>query len=564
MEKASFDNDINASHLHLYVDANEDNMKGDAQSGIDDHPYSWHINVCNLPYLIDQETVRKLIELIIETEINYAESPLKDFAVVDFGEGNRDGDKSQFATVELYNYETTSKLAETLNGYKWKGRTLEIEYPERGGDYLDVPNIALYDSYYSGEMSKGRQGPLNHSHSHPIQQYARSGQQQRQTLKHGENKRQYSRKSKSVYSPLKPLPPFIMNMAGQNSSNLGELSITNSAREDESGLPPTSDFITVKNDEGQTIKVNPCRLFVGNIPFLSTWPSLKNFLITKAEELEPDNNIEILRVEIPMQLLVSQPGSESSGSSSTSSSTSNISLASNANLKRLNSYQFLSSFANNTSNETMLQSRGLSRGFAIVTTGNKDSLEKLIKYFDNVDFEGRPLTVRYDKFPDFNNYILQRLNPSSGNNKMMSKRLMMTNLAFERNMFQHRFYYGHPTQVPHMSNGMTPYPYYYSNSMYPAPYYGPHQIYQASVAPNPQYLYPFGKFHGSDLYHPYYGYHDKTQYIPKLSGQDAPRTKNQAENYMFPKRAPNLSGNVKVPEKGSSDEITSTFTAMRL
>lgn len=563
MERASFENDINASHLHIYADANEDNMNGGAQRGIDDHPYSWYINVCNLPDLVDQETVKNLVESIIETESNYAEGPFNDFSVVEFGEGDRDGDKSQFATIELYSYETTSNLVEILNGYEWKGKILDIKFPEGGGDYLDDPNIALYDGYYTGELPQGQHGPLNHSYSRPIQQHARSGQQQRQTLNLGDNKRQSTRKSKSVYSPLKPLPPFIMNMAGQNSTNLSDQSPTSSVREDESGLPPTSDFITVKNDEGQTIKVNPCRLFVGNIPFLSTWPSLKNFLITKAEELEPGNNIEILRVEIPMQLLVSQPGSESSGSNSTSSSSSNISLASNVNLKKLNSYQFLSSFANNKTSETMLQSRGLSRGFAIVTTGNKDSLEKLIKYFDNVDFEGRPLTVRYDKFPDFNNYILQQLNPSSGNNKMMSKRSMMTNLAFERNMFQHRFYYGNHTQMPHMSNGMVPYPYYYTNSMYPVPYYGPHQTYQASVPPTPQYLYPFGKFHGGDLHYPYYGYQDQKQYIPKSSGQNVPRIKHQAENNLPPEKVPIVSGNAKVPEKGS-DEITSTFAAMRL
>lgn len=132
-----------------------------------------------------------------------------------------------------------------------------------------------------------------------------------------------------------------------------------------------SDLIEVEAD-GERLRVNPRRLFVGNIPFKTTWPTLRNFLTNKADELDPNNKIEIVRVEIPMH----------TGPPQTSRPTERRALESDV------------PFAS--------PSRGMSRGFAIVTTKNKHLLDELIRLFDNIDFEGRSLTVRYDKFPDFN------------------------------------------------------------------------------------------------------------------------------------------------------------------
>ncbi|KAK6886484.1 hypothetical protein K6H09_005626, partial [Candida tropicalis] len=60
----------------------------------------------------------------------------------------------------------------------------------------------------------------------------------------------------------------------------------------------TTNFPKGENSDN-LIKVNARRLFVGNVPYSSNWTSLKNFLINKSNELEPDTNISILRVEIP-------------------------------------------------------------------------------------------------------------------------------------------------------------------------------------------------------------------------------------------------------------------------
>lgn len=242
----------------------------------------------------------------------------------------------------------------------------------------------------------------------------------------------------SANGPAKPSPPFLLNMAQRESS----VPPTASPSTESSPGTDTEELFSVADDEGNPIKVNPRRLFVGNIPFNSTWPALKNFLITKAEEIEPGNKIDILRVEIPMQQPRDVP----------------------KDVSKLNSYQFLTLLSQqlqeksgpSTPEITRATSmsngptRSLSRGFAIVTTANKLSLEKIIKFFDNAEFEGRTLTVRYDRFPDFNNYVLQQLYPS---NKSHNKPAFLSNLAFERNSFQQKFYYGFAPVVPYRPLG---------------------------------------------------------------------------------------------------------------
>lgn len=175
---------------------------------------------------------------------------------------------------------------------------------------------------------------------------------------------------------IKPVPSFITNLVAGNKSDVS--------------------LITITDDEGAEIQVNPCRLFVGNIPFLSTWPSLKNFLVASVFAAEPHASLDIFRVEIPMQ---------------TSSSTDEMLL------------------------------RGSSRGFAIVTTGNQETSELLIKLTNDTVFEGRSLTVRYDRFPDYNNYVVQNL----FRNKHHRTPNMLGNLGYERNTIHHRLYYGSHT-----------------------------------------------------------------------------------------------------------------------
>ena len=141
----------------------------------------------------------------------------------------------------------------------------------------------------------------------------------------------------------------------------------------------TPDTIQVEVGEGknpeQLINVNPTRLFIGNVPYTSNWASLKKFLLERASEIEPGNSISILRVEIPIQ---------------------QVSVDGSFLMYRHMGPQILTK----------------SRGFAIVTTKDQHSSEKIIKYFDNVEFEGRQLTVRYDRFPHYSNYALQQIKPA--------------------------------------------------------------------------------------------------------------------------------------------------------
>ena len=105
---------------------------------------------------------------------------------------------------------------------------------------------------------------------------------------------------------------------------------------------------------------------------------MKNFLITKSLELEPDNNISIHRVEIPTQQI----------------------------LRHDPYFLYHQHRGQMVGGPTFINK---SRGFAIVRTGDRESSEKLIQMFDNVEFEGRLLTVRFDRYPDFNNYTVQQM-----------------------------------------------------------------------------------------------------------------------------------------------------------
>lgn len=175
-----------------------------------------------------------------------------------------------------------------------------------------------------------------------------------------------------------------------------------------------SHFMYVKGEE-EDYKVNTRKLFIGNVPFSSNWMSLKKFLVTKSNEIEPGNDLQILRVEIPMQTTEGMYGMDQFSMTSKS------------------------------------------RGFAIVTTGNKETSSKLIEMFDTVEFEGRPLTVRFDRFPEFSNYNIQSTKPGFGYHGPS----MLNYLAFERNLYQQKMYYGAPQQgnpgyAPYYNNAPSP------------------------------------------------------------------------------------------------------------
>ena len=186
--------------------------------------------------------------------------------------------------------------------------------------------------------------------------------------------------------------------------------------------------LMIQTEEGM-VKVNPHRLFVGNIPFTSTWIALKSFLVKRCEEIEPKSGVDIHRVEIPMQ-------------------------PQNFDDKR--------------------PERAVSRGFAIVTTDLQELLRKLIKWFDDVEFEGRKITVRFDRFPDYNNHFSQQIYLKV---PQFSGQSLLSNLAYERSLYQKKFYYNN-----HMS---MMYPQYYVLGTLAGPNYryeGPLLVHEFDLA----------------------------------------------------------------------------------
>lgn len=438
--------------------------------------YSYLIKFSNLPLEVNESHLTNLIDSIIMTNFEDRDTLSADFSIVDFHNDKGKSGTANFAIIEILQWEFGTRLIELLNGHEWLLKQLEaklISNDDGSGQGYGShdTNFSYYGSYYPS-FPMAPLAPMNYNYIHspnqasPAFHIPQAGAYSNSYISRRSSKSSVSRRnSRSSNASSKPLPSFITNLVNENVSDSDD---NKSDIVSEGNLPVTNEFIIVKNDEGQSIKVNPCRLFIGNIPFSSTWTTLKNFLVLKSEEIEPGNHIKILRVEIPMQLLSTQHNSNSASNSGI-----------NVNLNKLNNYQFLSSFIttnmDNSSggriDENTQATRGLSRGFAIVTTGNKESLDKLIKYFDNVEFENRSLTVRYDKFPDFNNYILQQINPDS--NRGNAKLLPISNLAFERNQFQQKFYYGNSSYPP-MMNGYFPYPIYYNNPIYYPPMnYGP-------------------------------------------------------------------------------------------
>ncbi|CUM47804.1 uncharacterized protein AC631_04095 [Debaryomyces fabryi] len=535
--------------------------------------YPYFVRFSNLPLDINESHLKNLLDSIIMNNFDESISQLNQYKIVEFNNSNvQNNNQRCFAIIEILHWDFGARLIELMNGYEWLLKHLEAQIITNDMyDSVSYGSLDRNNSYYSGyypNFPYTPVAPMNYNYIPSPQQSAQMFQMPQQSsypssyMSRRSSKSSDSRRnSRNSTSSSRPLPSFITNLVNENASDSdgSKSDVTN-----DSNLPATSEFIVVKNDEGQSIKVNPCRLFIGNIPFSSTWTTLKNFLVLKSEEIEPGNNILILRVEIPMQLLTSQHNS---------STIPNPGL--NVNLNKLNSYQFLSSFlSGNIDNpvggrmedSNTQPSRGLSRGFAIVTTGNKESLDKLIEYFDNVEFENRSLTVRYDKFPDFNNYILQQLN--TDNNRNNFKEPSISSLAFERNLFQQKIYYGNPG-YPSMVNGYMPYPIYYNNPMYyPAMNYTgpfPNHPQYAPIVPNAHPPQP-SNYTSSPLNE--YGHSQPHKYpLSNISHHDIPRNKTNSNPPTEPKnsRTPRKSEDtLHLSDDEKARELVNSFRSLGL
>lgn len=312
-----------------------------------------YVRVANFARRTERRVFERLIESIaqgLEAEVEVVEYDAGWSAAAP-GAPELVVDAAGTALVET-SWAIAPRLIDTLQGYEWCGLPLEaMEIGPRQAPAPapgpPLPYAGDYSAYYYPYYSPGRWA---------------------------------GRRSPSL-TPAAGLPQVIMNLVAGRAGAGGD-----------------ADTLVI-TDGDQPIKVNPRRLFVGNIPFTTTWPALKAHLVETAAQARPGAAVEILRVEIPMQPQGPRPGDEDAGA---------------------------------------VAPRMMSRGFAIVTTDSQQLLQTLIELFDEAEFEGRKLTVRFDRFPDYKNYMLQQ---------MFSKgapfaKPLLSNLAYERHQFERQFYYG--------------------------------------------------------------------------------------------------------------------------
>ncbi|KAG7192907.1 uncharacterized protein KQ657_001364 [Scheffersomyces spartinae] len=156
--------------------------------------------------------------------------------------------------------------------------------------------------------------------------------------------------------------------------------------------------------------VDPLRVFFGNIPYSTTWKKLKKFITSTVKVIDPDFQLNIVKVEIPLidantssfsiskNNFMGQFNAINTPSSSSSSSATTISptLSPNDTSHLFHPY--------GQSQQTPHGEHVKSRGFGIVTTTSQKTSKKLVDIFNNMEFEKRVLTVRFDKFPEFSNH----------------------------------------------------------------------------------------------------------------------------------------------------------------
>lgn len=313
-----------------------------------------YVRIANFARRTERRVFERLIESIaqgLEAEVEVVEYDAGDLAAVP-GAQDLAVDAAGTALLET-SWAIAPRLIDTLQGYEWCG--LPLEAMESGPRQAPAPGAgppvpyADYGAYYYPYYGPGRWA---------------------------------ARRSPSL-TPAAGLPQVIMNLvAGRAGAGAGDDAET-----------------LVVTDGVQPIKVNPRRLFVGNIPFTTTWPALKAHFVETAAQARSGAAVEILRVEIPMQPQGARPGDEDTGG---------------------------------------VAPRMMSRGFAIVTTDSQRLLQTLIELFDEAEFEGRKLTVRFDRFPDYKNYMLQQVFSKGA----PFAKPLLSNLAYERHQFERQFYYG--------------------------------------------------------------------------------------------------------------------------
>lgn len=368
----------------------------------------YYINITNLPPSIKEDNLLELINSIIQTnlefEINYK---LVEFIIEKNEKEEEDKEEEEellevSAILQFDQYYHCLSLYNILNGYEWLNKIINVEVINNPQDKNVIQHHQpYYDPYYPC---------YQYGYNHPVVAPGAPP----------------PGRAPAPYPNQVP-PPFYYQPRKSSDS-------------EETKTNP--DYILVKNDEDdELIKVNPCRLFIGNVPYSSNWTSLRNFLLVKSKEMDPTSNLGILRVEIPIQTVNARSKSDSYALPTYPNFDEKVDMNMQMNMQ-MNGH--------NRKNMTK------SRGFAIVITSDKESAVKLIEMLDNVEFEGRSLTVRFDKFPDYNNYVIQQLNTSFGNrihnnnniinnnqtqNNLPRNNALLSNLAFERNLLQQKLYY---------------------------------------------------------------------------------------------------------------------------
>lgn len=313
---------------------------------------SFIVEFANLPLDEDIGALSSLIDQHVGILKNSSQQPnQQQFRILTFSHGR--------ATVEFPNSILSQAIINALNGTYWKSCKIMVQL-------LHAPKVMPPPLYYVTppymEYPYSYPMPYHYPASSPLDL-------RRLLLRLAESKSQSSRHSSLLLQMGSRQNSLASLLRGTVPENADDLETCSAEAENDDGM------ITITDEEGALVRVNPRRLFVGNIPFSTSWSTLKNFLVSKANAEEPGNSINIEKVKIPMR----QP-----------------------KLAFFNPYPFFPIQPTGLPYGFRNLTRGVSRGFAIVTTKDSYSLEKLIQLFDGTEFENRPLTVKYDRFPDIN------------------------------------------------------------------------------------------------------------------------------------------------------------------
>lgn len=350
------------------------------------------IELANLP---PQATAESLRQLIMEICIDLTHNTFHCFEVVLFRKLEPVADASATppyepagsATIRVLRWDVLNSLLWKMDGYQWFEHTIAAYSPSVQADserFASTPPSPLHPSQNRYAYS-ARFAPFPHL------PHGFAGMRSRHEARAARRK---------VIGDKIP-------GSGPSRPDIGS-SATGSAKHecemDKGGSSAPAGFskmIVIHDEEtGGPIQVDACRVFVGNVPFRTTWLQLRAFILHEA--LTAPEFISIVKVKIPTHHLLYNCYGQVIGDQAEAIRLQEL----------LQHIHFQGGRETDPYHEMLkyvpLYSTCRSNGYAIVQTGDARLSKWLIEELNNREFEGRVLTVRYDRYPVGDNYYRQQ------------------------------------------------------------------------------------------------------------------------------------------------------------